>query len=173
MKTLQEFLSAYPVHEPNLSVKKNDGELQLLTEAEGVRLIDSAPATWAEVSPPPKDQKEFDEHDSRYLWIFNDCGIPCVKEISEFTLQLESKKAKHTNLSGGGNASVGGEAYFGSQEELYLTGSSGRYRFQNNRQLDDAVEVFKELGFSTCCLGWDTDRDRPNHIYREGVAQWI
>lgn len=173
MDTVPEFLAKYPVRAPDLTSKNNEDELKLLTVEDGVKLIEAPPAIWALGSLPPETRDEYDKHEFRYLWIFDDRGIPCIKEISESTLLLESKKAKHTNLSGGEKASVGGEVYFSNHDEVYLSGSSGRYRFENLNQLMDAANIFKVWGYATCCLGWDTDRERPSTVFREGVAQWV
>ena len=62
---------------------------------------------------------------------------------------------KHTNLTGGGEAYVGGELWFASNDSLYVSGGSGRYPPIDSRQLEQAVGVFRHYGYEARSLGWD------------------
>ncbi len=42
---------------------------------------------------------------------------------------------KHTNLTGGGRAYLGGELWFTNNSEVYVSGGSGRYPPSDERQL--------------------------------------
>ena len=48
-----------------------------------------------------------------------------------------------------------GEAWFSDSANLFLSGGSGRYPPLDERQLNDAVEVFGSYGYMVNSLGWD------------------
>ena len=62
---------------------------------------------------------------------------------------------KHSNLTGSGEAYLGGELWFTSASSLYVSGGSGRYPPLNAAQLEEAVEVFESFGYEVTSLGWD------------------
>lgn len=68
---------------------------------------------------------------------------------------------KHTNLTGGGQAYLGGELWFTSATSIYLSGGSGRYPPLDATQLEEATEVFRSFGYEALSLGWDYDLQRP------------
>ena len=78
--------------------------------------------------------------------------------------RLNSNLPKHTNLTGGVPAYVGGELWFRTEEALFVSGGSRRYT-PNLCQLIDAVDVFRAFGYNVKSLGWDEDRDEPSRIY--------
>ena len=67
---------------------------------------------------------------------------------------------KHTNLTGGGEAYLGGELWFTSETSLYLSGGSGRYPPRDATQLEEATEVFRSFGYEVISLGWDHEARR-------------
>ena len=60
-----------------------------------------------------------------YLWIIDLSGIPYILERA--LPELGGKLPKHTNLTGGTPASIGGELWFRTESSLFLSGKSGRY----------------------------------------------
>ena len=119
---------------------------------DGVRLLEHAPATDILIGHPPT---VIEPEDSlhRYLWIIDARGIPYI--IERPLPATGGNLPKHTNLTGGGEAYVGGELWFTSSESMYLSGGSGRYPPTSEPQLDEAVEVFESFGYSVISLGWD------------------
>lgn len=97
--------------------------------------------------------------------MINDQGIPFIKEMPIFA--LNSQCPKHTNLTGGQSAYIGGELWFDTGESLYISGASGRYRPIDEDQLKDAVGVFEAYSYSVTSLGWDGERDRPRRIWEQ------
>ena len=71
---------------------------------------------------------------------------------------------KHTNLTGGDKAYLGGEVWFESDTALYISGGSGRYPPQNPDQLDEAVRVFESFGYRVASLGWDEIYGNPRRF---------
>lgn len=70
---------------------------------------------------------------------------------------IDGYSPKHTNLTGGGEAYLGGELWFFSVSRIYVSGGSGRYPPADARQLADAVLVFETLDYDVESLGWDVD----------------
>lgn len=70
---------------------------------------------------------------------------------------IDGYSPKHTNLTGGGEAYLGGELWFCSVSRIYVSGGSGRYPPANARQLADAVLIFETLAYDVESLGWNGD----------------
>jgi hypothetical protein len=103
---------------------------------------------------PPRSWGELS---NRYLWVIDDRGIPYIQE--KLLRLLGNRLPKHTNLTAGGSAYIGGELWFFDGESLYVSRASGRYPPRDAQQLADAVKVFESLGFRATSLGWDSDND--------------
>ena len=74
-------------------------------------------------------------------------------------------KLHHTNLTGGGMASVGGEVWFDEMPRVYISGASGRYPPETPAHLEEAEELFRTVGFGVVSLGWDWEVDRPRRVW--------
>ena len=121
-------------------------------EAEhGFRLLESAPACSVLLGSPPLSRDEGGENG--YLWVIDDRGIPYILE--EVMAVLGSNLPKHSNLTGGGRAYLGGVMWFSSATEMYVSGGSGRYPPVDRAQLEDAVEVLRSFGYEVNSLGWE------------------
>ena len=136
------------------------GEDVPLTAA-GLRLLGSPPATGVLTGFPPR---RWGEPSNRYLWVIDDRGIPYIQEVP--VLILGNKVPKHTNLTAGGLAYIGGELWFSSYESLYVSGASGRYPPQDAQHLADAVKVFESFGFQATSLGWASDNDEAERYWK-------
>ena len=88
-----------------------------------------------------------------YLWVIDLSGIPYILECA--LPELGGEPPKHTNLTGGKPASIGGELWFHTESSLFLSGKSGRYGPRNEQQLADAVTVFEDYGYKVSSLGWE------------------
>ena len=127
----------------------------LLAAADGARSLGPAPASGVLFGRPPLF---WDDPDAAgcYLWVIDATGVRYVRESP--LPALDGELPKHTNLTGGEAASVGGGLWFdsgGNGAKLHLSGGSGRYPPDSAAQLDDAVRVFEELGYTVVSLGWD------------------
>ena len=125
--------------------------------ASSFSLLEYAPAQNVAWGDPPRTRRGSGLN--RYLWVIDDVGIPFIKEIPIPT--LNAQMPKHTNLTGGGPAYIGGELWFESEEHLFVSGSSGRYRPIDAGHLAAAVEVFEAYRYVVTSLGWDADARRP------------
>ena len=81
----------------------------------------------------------------------------------------ESKMPKHTNLTGGGGAYLGGQMWFASEEALYVSGGSGRYPPTDRRQLEEAVQVIESFGYEVISFGWNPETGMARRFW-EGAA---
>ena len=149
-QVLAAFLRRYPP-KASSSVADDPRQNLQLTPQHGLRVLGSAPATDILLGAPPKSR--FDSSPYRYLWVIDQRGIPYI--IEECLEVLGTQRPKHTNLTGGGNACMGGEMWFTSDSSLYVSGGSGRYPATDGHQLDAAVEVFESLGYDVTSLGWN------------------
>jgi hypothetical protein len=154
---LAEYLERYP---PQLPRRKPDVEDQhrKLSEPDGVRRLSPAPADnqrW--FRPTGKSDPEC------HLWVIDASGIPYILEVAAVVPPLASGRVKHTNLTGGVEASCGGELWFDTPTamKLYINGCSGRYGPTSQPQLEDAVAVFSDLGYEVVSFGWDHETDAP------------
>ncbi len=93
----------------------------------------------------------------------DDMGIPYI--IEQPLPYLGNLVPKHTNLTGGANAYLGGEVWFLNSNSLFLSGGSGRYPPLHEQQLDDAADVFESYGYSVTSLGWDSEAGFANRVY--------
>ena len=122
-----------------------------LTPRDGIRFLAPAPAADVRVGSPPLSRN--DRGCGRYLWVIDDRGIPYIIEapIPAICCALP----KHTNLTGGKEAYLGGEMWFTSNAALYVSGGSGRYPPADRSQLEEAARVFQSFGYAVTLLGWD------------------
>ena len=95
---------------------------------------------------------------NRYLWVIDSQGIPYIIESPNAAIGY--KLPKHTNLTGGGDAYLGGEMWFSSTRSIYISGGSGRYPPLDGLQLEEATGVFNAFGYNVTSLGWDENAGR-------------
>ena len=127
-----------------------------LDEGDGIRLLEPAPAADVRMGRPPTIRDTLGIN--RYLWVIDARGIPYI--IERDTPALDGELPKHTNLTGGEEAYIGGEMWFAALDELHLSGGSGRYAPANSAQLEDAVRVFESFGYAVTSLGWNDNWGR-------------
>lgn len=137
-----------------------DHEYVKWTDSFGVRMLQSAPAQEVEFGAPAREPDESGLN--TYIWVIDDSGIPYIIERSIG----DNPAPKHTNLTGGAEAYVGGEVWFSDNATLFLSGGSGRYPPEDERQLNDAAEVFQNYGYTVTSLGWDETTGRAVRYLR-------
>lgn len=119
-------------------------------------LLPPAPAVNVSLGRPKESQE--DPGINTYLWVIDEAGIPYVLEAE--WVELNGRPPKHTNLTSGGEAYVGGEMWFETNRALWVSGGSGRYHPASEQQLGDSVRVFEDFGYSVRSLGWDPEQGR-------------
>lgn len=156
LQALDGFRSRYDLRLPPSELIRNQREVVRLDLNGGLRLLGSAPATDILVGSPPSSLT--DEPTNRYLWVIDERGIPYIIEAPIAAIDYELPK--HTNLTGGGEAYLGGEMWFTSTISIYISGGSGRYPPLCGLQLEDATGVFNAFGYNVTSLGWDENAGR-------------
>ena len=148
---LVTFRDIFSLKGPKMPAESTPSQSWPLDSSSGYRLLGYAPARDVECGFPPRSQKDDGYH--RYLWVINEAGIPFIKEIP--IAALGDCKPKHTNLTGGYPAFIGGELWFKTSERLFVSGGSGRYKPNNEEHLADAVSVFEAYRYEVTSLGWN------------------
>ena len=138
--------------------------MKQLEEIDGVRLLGPAPAVGVRIGAPPYSLEDDGVH--RYLWVIDARGIPYIFEAPVPT--LGDALPKHTNLTGGREAYLGGEMWFASYTALYVSGGSGRYPPTDREQFDDVAKVFKSYNYEVTSLGWDDSNGIAMRYLEEG-----
>ena len=159
---LREFLERYPLRPYQL----RDGgypstELEQVSHADGLWYLNEVPATAPRGAPRRSNQ---DNGENCHLWVIDHRGRPCISE--EPLPRLGKGELHHTNLTGGEEASIGGEVWFDEMPRIYLSGSSGRYPPMHREHLQDAERLFSAVGFKVLSLGWDQETDSPKRVWR-------
>lgn len=129
----------------------------------GLRTLEVAPVSEAVFGRPPKHTDDLGCN--TYLWVIDSSGVPYL--IENPLKVLNGRLPKHTNLTGGGPAYVGGQLWFLDTSTLYVSGGSGRFPPLNEEQLDAAISVFESFGYAVSSLGWNPVTDRARRILKE------
>ncbi len=141
----------------------NKDEVRKLGKRDGVMIIQGPPVAANESNRKvPKKQGDPGCH----LWVFDSQAIPYIFERAPVADTLESGVVKHTNLTGGGDASCAGELWVDPADDnlIYINGCSGRYGPRTREQMDCTVEVFDQLGHKVRSFGWDDDANMPEKV---------
>jgi|SRR6478752_2733753 len=159
---LATYVATYPPVPPRRSVS-NEDERRHLGEADGVRELAGPPAFASERNVPSRKGDT-----GCHLWVIQHTSIPYVCEYEQVVPPLQSGRVTHTNLTGGGAASFGGELWIDPIDDnhLYVNGCSGRYGPQTETQLNDAVVVLETRGYAVTSFGWDHDTAAPAMVLR-------
>ena len=146
-----DFQRSYKLRPPRIKKNhKNKNQYVGLNENDGLKILQPAPATNVDYGTPPKP---LSDSTNTHLWVINE---RCVLYIREICIErIRYALPKHTNLTGGGKAYIGGEMWFKSDTELWISGWSGRYPPKDAAQLDYAVKVFELFGYQVHSLGWN------------------
>ena len=167
---LRGFLRRYPPQPYRLCSGGDypSAELERVSPADGLWYLNEVPA-----APPKGIPRRSSQGDGEncHLWIIDQRGRPCISEAP--LARLGEDNLHHTNLTGGEDASIGGEVWFDEMPRVYLSGSSGRYPPRHSRHLKDAERLFSDVGFEVFSLGWDLETDTPQRVWlgQEPVAQ--
>lgn len=160
---LREFWKRHSERSPSSHIDYSPHELVLLGERHGLRRLRPSPALDVQFGAPPTSRVE--PGSNRYLWVIDQEGLPHI--IERPLAETDGCDPKHTNLTGGGKAHVGGELWFSDNSHLFVSGGSGRYPPKDANQLSDAVRVFESYRYRVTSLGWDFKNDRAWREYHD------
>jgi hypothetical protein len=130
----------------------------------GVQVLGHAPAVGIILGTPKSGEIEGEEGENKYLWVIDARGICYILEAP--LGELNHNPPKHSNLTGGGKAYIGGEMWFKTHSSMWIIGKSGRYPARNKVEWEDAVGVFKSFGYMTISPGWDKETGYPSGAWR-------
>lgn len=159
---LPTYTVRYPPQPPAKAAGASDEHRQLGTD-EGMGFLPGAVTTMTPGRRPG-------EREGRHLWVIAPSDVRLILEVAPYVRPppLSLGVAKHTNLTGGGPASCGGEVWLdpADSNKLFATGGSGRYPARTPAQLEDAMSVLSSYGFEVVSAGWSEDNDCPQRIFR-------
>lgn len=158
---LDDFRRCYHLRSPEKQGPPN--ESAMISHGNGLRFLPMAPVSNVDFGRPPRDTE--DRGSNRYLWVIDTRGIPYL--IERPMSVLGRNYPKHTNLTGGGPAYIGGELWFADTTSMFVSGGSGRFPPLGEDQLSAAVEVFESFSYLVKSLGWDSVADRAVRILQE------
>lgn len=174
-RTKIAFAKYRDAHQPdqvmNPGARRYSGDVDQMSSEDGlmcwvdgpVENIGSEPATKPVFSGTP---------DGRRLWVVTSEHVLHALEACDFGSEREAGAAKHSNLSGGGRAFVGGELVFLNEATIGITGSSGRYRLRNRDEMAAIERAFIESGFNVWSMGYNQDVNRPN-VFGLSDPEWV
>ena len=94
----------------------------------------------------PKYRDQFFE--KKYLWVIGDFGLRFIRENTRNSARAGLKKyVCHTNLTGGGEAYQGGEAWFCDDKKVGINFFSDRYGATTPLQWSAVIQHFKNVGY--------------------------
>ncbi|MCE0908265.1 MULTISPECIES: hypothetical protein [Pseudomonas] len=151
---------------PNLLTKVHDDELNQMPFEQGLFLIDAkAPADPRPSSCCPDVTVEMKE--KAHLWAVRQNDAVHAAENCDFGKSLALGKIKHTNLTGGEAAYIGGELIWLGEQEIIINGCSGRYKPQSALEIESAGEAFTYAGYRVWSTGYD---EGTGYCFRFGAS---
>ena len=166
----EAYRERYAVRAPDLNRQIFADEVRLLSAEEGLEQLRPAPAQNPKIGTPPSLSASTGAN--KYLWVVARNDVPIALEELKPGVTLQRGRLAHTNLTGGQSAHCGGELWFLDDSTVILNGGSGRYPPQSSTELMDVAEGFKQAGYRSASMGWDTERNLPHRTLR-GEPEWI
>lgn len=170
-----EFGRKYPPHPPELNQDQNTpSQLERLNLQTGLMILDVPPAVDVFFTDPPTYEKAH-SNVALYLWVI--CpdipGVLIANEKAPRAINPDRTRVCHTNLTGGADASGGGEMWFQDANTLLLNGCSGRYRLRCKGALDEAARVFARYGYKVGHMGMSKGTGKPRKCARPKDISWF
>ena len=133
---------------------------------------------WADGSvdrwePEPQQKPTFSRSpDGQRLWVVTQEHVLHAQESCDFGTRREAGIAKHSNLTGGGPAFVGGELVFLNDATIGITGNSGRYRMRSREEMAAIERAFVGSGYNVWSMGYNQEVNRP-HVFGLTDPEWV
>jgi hypothetical protein len=122
----------------------------------------------------PAERPTFDgKPANQHLWIVTAEDVLHAPEVCVFGQQRGADLVKHSNLTGGSSAFVGGEVVFLDETSIAITGSSGRYRLRSSEEMKAIEIAFAESGYNVWSMGYNRDVNRPNTFETAIDPEWV
>src|SRR5882672_8818343 len=149
------YRSRYHARPPNLDRQQFPDEVRLITAAEGLVDLTTAPTNAFQQGVPPGMQVT--DSINKYLWVIGPGEVPVAIEGPRPERQVQRGSLSHTNLTGGGNAHCGGELWFIDDSTVIINGASSRYAPRGASELNEIAVSFKACGYRTATMGWNDE----------------
>jgi hypothetical protein len=170
---MEEFRKAFPLREMQIR-PANDDELKQMRPDDGMLGLECgsldhlARVEVVEEAPTAREEA----HKGCFLWVVRRDDTPAALEHCAWGRDLETKKIKHSNLTGGAPAHSGGELWVVRDKGVVVNANSGRYGARTPEELAAFVEGLRGLGFWVASMGFDLDNlARPNTV-QVGPVDW-
>ncbi len=82
------------------------------------------------------------------LWVVTEVDVLHAGKTCEFGLSRSRSELKHTNLTGGGAAYIGGELIVLDAATVVVNGDSGRYGPGSGKEIDSVLQAFTKSGYT-------------------------
>ncbi|QGM45094.1 hypothetical protein [Methylocystis heyeri] len=124
------------------------------------------------IESPIAEPETPEEFGDRHLWVVTTENVHYAPEACDFGKCRGAGATKHSNLTGGGRAFVGGELVFLEADTIAITGCSGRYRLRSGKEMAAIERAFVESGYNVWSMGYNEDTNRP-HQFGLSDPKWI
>ncbi len=162
-------------HQPDQPIhpeaRRYNGDADQMTIEDGLMCWVDGPVEGSTLEPEEKPELSNDLYAQR-LWVVTKEQVLHALEKCGFGTSREAEAVKHSNLTGGGMAFVGGELRFLNSETIAITGSSGRYRLRGAKEMASIERAFAESGYNVWSMGYNEETNRPN-LFGLSDPEWI
>jgi hypothetical protein len=167
-----KYRDAYQPDQPmNPAARRYDGDADQMGPQDGLTCWVDGPVESPGLVPEEKPQLPR-QPDGQRLWVVTKEHVLHALEACDFGAKREAGAAKHSNLTGGGRAFVGGELIFLNEATIAVTGSSGRYRLRSSGEMTAIERAFVESGYNVWSMGYNQDVNRPN-VFGLSDPEWV
>lgn len=173
LASFEKYRLAHQLIQPmNPDAARYAGDTDQMTAEDGLEQWIDGPVGGLQAEPP--ERPVFAEKtEGQRLWVVTADDVRHGPEECAFGEQRGALVTKHSNLTAGGSAFVGGEVVFLSAETIAITGSSGRYRLRSGAELKAIEVAFAESGYNVWSMGYNQDTNRPNTFEGGTDPEWV
>lgn len=155
----------------NPEARRYVGDIDQIRPEDGLAYWVDGPV--GSLGPVPDEKPELSQKpDAQHLWVVTEEHVLHALEACAFGAQREAGVAKHSNLTGGGRAFVGGELVILDEATIAITGSSGRYRLRSGKEMAAIERAFVESGYNVWSMGYNPETNRPN-LFGLSDPEWV
>ena len=175
-RTIAAFEKYRRAHMPdqpmNPEAARYEGDADQMTAEDGLEQWIDGPVEGPQ--PEPAECPVFEKNtEGQRLWVVTVDDVRHGPESCVFGGKRGARFTKHSNLTGGGSAFVGGEVVFLGEETIAITGNSGRYRLRSGSELKAIESAFAESGYNVWSMGYNQDTNRPNTFESGTEPEWV
>lgn len=175
-RTLASFEKYRRANQPDQSMNpeaaRYDGDADQMAPEDGLEQWIDGPVHEPQAEPAGRPVVE-EKSQGQRIWVVTADDVRHAPEACAFGEKRGAGVTKHSNLTGGGSAFVGGEVVFLDEGSIVITGSSGRYRLRSGAELKAIETAFAESGYNVWSMGYNQDTNRPNTFEAGTDPEWV